>query len=49
MRSLLLSELQAKREQANFVAWLDNQVRASRVLKNVELINAIKVETRGEE
>lgn len=49
VRSLLQSELQAKREQANFIAWLDSQVRASRVLKNVELINAIKVETRGEE
>lgn len=48
IKPLLENELRAKNEQAAFVAWLDSQLRASRVLKDIELINAVKIETRSE-
>lgn len=48
VRPLLSQELLAKREQAAFVSWLDAQLRASRVLKDTDLLNSIKIETRGE-
>ncbi len=40
--------LTAQREQAEFVKWLDAQLRSSKVLKDNELINSIVVETRTE-
>ena len=48
LKLLLVKELQAKSEQAAYISWLDSQLRASKVLKNVDLINAIKIETRSE-
>lgn len=43
----ILRELRAQREQAEYVAWLDAQLRSSKVLKDYDLMNSIKVETRG--
>lgn len=48
VKAVLLRELLAKKEQSNFIAWLDSQARASRVLKNIDLINSIQVSTRSE-
>lgn len=47
VRERILRDLKAQREQAEYVAWLDAQLRSSKVLKDYELINAIKVDTRG--
>lgn len=38
----------AQREQAEFVKWLDAQLRSSKVLRDNELIDSIVVETRTE-
>ena len=43
----IIQTLKGKKEQAEFAAWLDKQIRASRVLKDTALIDAIGVETRG--
>jgi peptidyl-prolyl cis-trans isomerase C len=40
-------ELMGQREKAEFSNWLDKQIRASRVLKDNELIHGMTVETRG--
>lgn len=40
--------LMAQREQAEFVKWLDAQLRSSKVLRDNELIKSITVETRTE-
>ncbi|MBK7961423.1 MAG: peptidyl-prolyl cis-trans isomerase [Bdellovibrionales bacterium] len=48
VKPLLLRELLAKKEQSNFISWLDSQVRSSKVLKNAELINSMQVSTRSE-
>lgn len=46
-RPEIVKNLMARREQAEFVAWLDGQIRSSRVQKDQVLIQSIKVETRG--
>jgi peptidyl-prolyl cis-trans isomerase C len=46
-RSQIVRALTAQREQAEFVKWLDAQLRSSKVLKDNDLINAITVETRA--
>lgn len=43
----IVRALRAQREQAEYVAWLDAQLRSSKVLKDYELMNSIKVDTRG--
>ncbi len=43
----ILRALKAQREQAEYVAWLDAQLRSSKVLKDYDLMNSIKVDTRG--
>lgn len=43
----ILRALRAQREQAEYVAWLDAQLRSSKVLKDYDLMNSIKVDTRG--
>ena len=43
----IIQALRAQREQAEYVAWLDAQLRSSKVLKDYDLINSITVETRG--
>lgn len=43
----ILRALKAQREQAEYVAWLDAQLRSSKVLKDYDLINSIKVDTKG--
>lgn len=46
-RAQIVQFLLAQKEQAEFRGWLDKQIRQSRVLKNVELINNVYVETKG--
>lgn len=46
-RSQITRALMAQREQAEFVKWLDAQLRSSKVLRDNELIAAINVETRA--
>ena len=48
VRSQVLQALAGKREQAEFSSWLDKQIRASKVLRDNDLISAISVETRGQ-
>ena len=43
----IIRALRAQREQAEYVAWLDAQLRSSKVLKDYELMNSISVDTRG--
>jgi peptidyl-prolyl cis-trans isomerase C len=43
----IIQALKAQREQAEYVAWLDAQLRSSKVLKDYDLINSITIETRG--
>lgn len=47
-RPEILKTLLAQREQAEFVAWLDGQIRSSRILKDANLIRGIQVETRSD-
>lgn len=47
VRNQIIRALKAQREQAEYVAWLDAQLRSSKVLKDYELINSIKVDTKG--
>ncbi|XGC80882.1 peptidyl-prolyl cis-trans isomerase [Bdellovibrio bacteriovorus] len=47
VRSQILRALRAQREQAEYVAWLDAQLRSSKVLKDYDLMNSIKIDTRG--
>ncbi len=39
--------LRAQKEQALYMAWLDSQIRSTKVQKNSELLQAITVETRS--
>jgi len=48
VRRQITTSLMAQREQAEFVKWLDAQLRSSKVLKNIELINSVSVQTRAE-
>lgn len=43
----IIAALKAQREQAAYVAWLDAQLRSSKVLKDYDLIHSITVDTRG--
>jgi len=45
---VILNELLAQKEQAEFLAWTDRQLRNSRVFKNTALISALKIETRSD-
>lgn len=36
------------KEKSEYVSWIDTQLRSSRVYKDVELINSLKVETQGQ-
>lgn len=47
VRPLLVREIRAKKEQSEFVAWLDGQIRSSKVLKDQELIHSVTVDTRS--
>jgi peptidyl-prolyl cis-trans isomerase C len=47
VRNQIIRTLRAQREQAEYVAWLDAQLRSSKVLKDYDLINAIKIDTKG--
>jgi peptidyl-prolyl cis-trans isomerase C len=43
----ILATLKGQREQAIFSAWLDKQLRQSNVLRDSDLIDSIKIETRN--
>lgn len=47
-RNQCLRALTAQREQAEFVKWLDAQLRSSKVLRDNDLINLITVQIRAE-
>ncbi len=48
VRSRILQTLLAMKEQAEFVSWLDLQLRSAKVHRDNDLINAIRVDTRGD-
>ncbi|MEK6774818.1 MAG: peptidyl-prolyl cis-trans isomerase [Bdellovibrionota bacterium] len=48
VRSRILQTLMAMKEQAEFVSWLDLQLRSAKVHRDNDLINAIRVDTRGD-
>lgn len=45
-RPLIVAALKAQREQAEFIKWLDSQIRSSKILKDEALIRAMSVETK---
>lgn len=47
VKGQIIRGLKAQREQAEYVAWLDAQLRSSKVLKDYDLMNSISVDTRG--
>lgn len=47
VREDLKRGIESKREQAEFSAWLDKQLRSAKVLRDNALMNSISVETRG--
>jgi peptidyl-prolyl cis-trans isomerase C len=47
VRPLIVDSLRGQKEQALFSKWLDQQIRASHVLRDNALIDSISVETRG--
>lgn len=49
VRTLVDQLVMSQREQKEYTQWLDQQVRASKVWVNYELINQVKVETRVQE
>ncbi len=48
VKDLIIRDLQAKKEQAVYLKWLDGQIRSSRIQKDLELIDAMQITTRGE-
>lgn len=48
VKKILSAEIRAQKEQALFLSWLDSQIRASKVMKNSEIIEQMKVETVDE-
>ncbi len=48
VKAEIVQAIDGKKEQAEFSGWLDKQIRASRVLRDNELLNSIIVETRGQ-
>lgn len=46
-RPEILRTLLSQKEQAEFVGWLDGQIRSSRILKDNEMIRQIRIETRS--
>lgn len=47
VKQQIIAALKGQREQAAYVAWLDAQLRSSKVLKDYDLIHSIHVDTRG--
>jgi peptidyl-prolyl cis-trans isomerase C len=45
-KKLIKNMVEAQKEQAEFVNWLDRQIRSSRVLRDRALVDAISIETR---
>ena len=47
VRPEIIDSLKSKKEQVEFMGWLDKQIRQTRVLRNNELIQSIQTETKG--
>lgn len=47
VRDQISRTLKAQKEQAEFAAWLDKQIRANKILRNNDLIRVISVQTRS--
>ncbi len=47
VKAQIVRALLAKREQAEFMKWLDVQLRSTKVFKDHDLINSISISTRG--
>jgi peptidyl-prolyl cis-trans isomerase C len=43
----IIAAIKSKKEQVEFMGWLDKQIRQARVLRNNSLVAAIHVETKG--
>ena len=43
----IVAALKSKKEQVDFLGWLDKQIRQTRVLRNNDLIQALVAETKG--
>jgi peptidyl-prolyl cis-trans isomerase C len=48
VRTQIIHQLMAQKEQVEYMGWLDKQIRKSKILRNNELIQAISVETKGQ-
>jgi peptidyl-prolyl cis-trans isomerase C len=48
VKNLIISIIKAKKEQALFSAWLDSQLRNTKIMKNNSVIRAMVVETRSD-
>ena len=35
------------KEKSEYVSWVDSQLRSSKVYKDIDLINSMKIETQG--
>jgi len=46
VRALITQEVRGRREKAIYTAWLDAQLRSSRILKDYETINKMKIDTK---
>jgi peptidyl-prolyl cis-trans isomerase C len=47
VRPEIVAALKSKKEQVDFLGWLDKQIRQTRVLRNNDLIQALVAETKG--
>lgn len=47
VKSRITQSIRALKEQAAYVSWLDLQLRSAKVTRDNDLINAIRVDTRG--
>lgn len=47
VKSQIIYSLRAQREQAEYIAWLDAQIRSSKVQKDYELMSTMSVDTKG--
>lgn len=48
VREEIVRTLSANKQQAEFIGWLDKQIRSARVLRDNKLLDSITVETRGQ-
>jgi peptidyl-prolyl cis-trans isomerase C len=44
----IIKAIRAQREQGEFVAWLDRQIRSAKILRDDALINSLRIQTRSD-